>query len=212
LDAAPAGRAGVGDVQREPRHVSTADQRSPDLSIDARRDQRRILLAGARVLADDPEAGLQRIADEARVARPTVYHLYPTKDALLAAIGQEAAEEFTAALAHAGAAGDGAAATLTRLIRELARIGDDYPVVLCRPYADELGVPAARIDELIKDGQAAGELRGGVAPDVLRRALFGALSAALRPPRAPAEIDSDEIGTQIAMIVVDGMREKGAPA
>ena len=187
--------------------------RSADWSVDARRDQRRILLAGARVLADHPAASIQQVADEAQVARATAYRLYPTTDALLAAVGREAGTDFAAALKHARAAGDGAAATLGRLIRELARIGADYPIVLRGPLPDAGGL-ADGVEELIADGQAAGELRGDVASDVLRRVLFGALSAGLRPAHdpAPGETDSDEIGTQVAAIFVDGMREKGAPA
>lgn len=190
------------------------DPHAPARSVDARRDQRRILLAGARVLADDPGASMQQVADAALVARATAYRLYPATEALLAAISREAARDFAAALEHARAAGDGAAAVLARLIRELARIGSDYPVVLRGPLLEDAGGLASRVDELIADGQAAGDLRNDVAADVLRHALFGALSASLRLVRDPAlpEIDSDEIGTQVAAIVVDGMREKGAPA
>jgi AcrR family transcriptional regulator len=200
----------------EPYQLSlpARDADSPELRADTRRDQRRILLAAARVLADDPAASMQQVAEEARLARPTVYRSYPTTDALVEAIGQEAAREFTAALCHARAAGDGSAATLSRLIRELARIGADYPVVLQSPHAQHAGEFAARVDELIEDGQAAGELRGDVDSDVLRHALFGALSAGLRLARDPEQpqVDSDAIGTQIAAIVVEGMRAKGAPA
>jgi AcrR family transcriptional regulator len=169
---------------------------------------RRILLAAARVLADDPAASMQQVADEARVARLNLYRSYPTTKALVEAIGQDAAKEFAAALDHARAAGDGAAATLTRLIRELARIGADYPLVLQSPHTPDLDGVVASIDELIESGQAAGELRGDVASDVLRQALFGALSASLRLTRDPAlpQADSDAIGTQIAAIVVEGMR------
>ena len=185
-----------------------------DLGLDARRSQRRILLAAARVLADDPAASMQRVAEEAQVARPTVYRHYPTTETLVEAVCQEAAKEFDAALDHARAAGDGAAATLARLIRELARIGADYPIVLQSPHTQATGDLVVRVDELITDGQAAGELRGDVASDVLRHALFGALSAALRLARdpAPPPVDPDTIGTQIAAIIVEGMREKGAPA
>ena len=192
----------------------TPDPRPSDQNVDTRRDHRRILLAGARVLADDPTASMQQVADEAQVSRATAYRLYPTTEALLAALGREAAAEFARALEHARAAGDGAATTLARLIRELARIGADYPIVLRGPLPDDAGGLAAPVDELIKEGQAAGDLRGDVAPDVLRHALFGALSVSLRPTHEPAppDIDSDEVGMQIATIIVDGMREKGAPA
>ena len=80
--------------------------------------------------------------------------------------------------------------------------------MLQNPHTPDIDGLVARVDELIESGQAAGELRGDVAADVLRHALFGALSAALRLARDPAlpQPDSDEIGTQIAAIVVEGMR------
>lgn len=170
--------------------------------------QRRVLLAAARVLADDPAASMQQVADEARLARPTVYHCYPSTTALVEAIGHEAADDFAAALSHARAAGGGAAAVLARLIRELARIGADYPIVLQSPHTQDVDGLVARVDELIESGQAAGELRDDVASEVLRHAVFGALSAALRVVRdqAQPQADSDTIGTQIAAIIVEGMR------
>lgn len=170
--------------------------------------QRRVLLAAARVLADDPAASMQQVADEAHVARPTVYRCYPSTTALVEAIGHEAADDFAAALSHARAAGGGAAAVLARLIRELARIGADYPIVLQSPHTRDIDGLVARVDELIENGRAAGELRGDVAAEVLRHAVFGALSAALRVMRdqAQPQTDSDTIGTQIAAIIVEGMR------
>ncbi|MBS2535649.1 TetR/AcrR family transcriptional regulator [Catenulispora sp. NF23] len=194
--------------------ATPGDQPTPDLRADARRNQRRILLAAARVLADDPAASMQRVADEAEVARPTVYRRYPTKEALVEAIGAEAAGEFAAALDQAQAAGDDAAGTLARLIRELARIGADYPIVLQSAHTQDTAELVARVDELITRGQAAGELRADVASDVLRHSLFGALSAGLRLVRDPVrpQRGAEEVGAQIAAIIVEGMRKKGAPA
>lgn len=190
------------------------DPQAPDLRADARRNQRRILLAAARVLADDPAASMQRIADEAEVARPTVYRRYPTREALVEAIGREAVDEFAAAL-DAAQDEEGTAATLARLIRALARIGADYPIVLAGgTHAHDTAAVVERVDTLIVRGQAAGELRADVTSEVMRHALFGALTAGLRLARAEgaaghavaARSDPEAIGTQIAAIIVEGMR------
>lgn len=188
---------------------------APDLRADARRNQRRILLAAARVLADDPAASMQRIADEADVARPTVYRRYPTREALVEAIGREAVEEFATALDAAQGRDENAAATLTRLIRALARIGADYPIVLAGgTHAHDTAAVVERVDALIVRGQAAGELRTDVTSEVLRHSLFGALAAALRLARADSTTadavappsDPEAIGSQVAAIIVEGMR------
>ncbi|GAA2029884.1 hypothetical protein GCM10009839_31840 [Catenulispora yoronensis] len=195
--------------------AAAPDPQTPDLRSDARRNQRRILLAAARVLADDPAASMQRIADEAEVARPTVYRRYPTREVLIEAIGREAIEEFAAALDAAQDQDEDSAATLTRLIRALARIGADYPIVLAGgTHAHDTAAVVERVDSLIVRGQAAGELRADVTSEVLRHALFGALTAGLRLARADGPAadngasrpDPEAIGAQIAAILVEGMR------
>ena len=60
---------------------------------DARRNDRLVLEAAARVLAEDPRATIQRVADEAGVVRLTVYRRYPNRDALRRAIFETAAAE-----------------------------------------------------------------------------------------------------------------------
>lgn len=191
------------------------DPQAPDLRADARRNQRRILLAAARVLADDPAASMQRIADEAEVARPTVYRRYPTREALVEAIGREAVDEFVAVLDAARDEDEDAAATLGRLIRALARIGADYPIVLAGgTHAHDTAAVVERVDTLIARGQALGELRADVTSEVLRHALFGALAAGLRLARTDAtaggtiaaRTDPEAIGAQVAAIMVEGMR------
>jgi len=180
-----------------------------ELRVDARRNQKRILLAAARLLADDPTASIQRIADEAQVARPTVYRRYPTREALVEAIAQEAIGEFAAVLDQAEAVGEDAATTLGLLIRALARIAVDYPIVLESSHAHD-ATAVERVDELIARGQADGVVRTDVAAEVLRYTLFGALSASLRLTRDPSAkgLGAEEIGAQVAAIVVDGLRPR----
>ncbi|GAB2811525.1 hypothetical protein GCM10027176_15020 [Actinoallomurus bryophytorum] len=60
---------------------------------DALRNDRLILEAAARGLAEDPKATMQRIADEAGVARLTVYRRYHDREALRRAIFEAAAAE-----------------------------------------------------------------------------------------------------------------------
>jgi AcrR family transcriptional regulator len=183
-----------------------------ELRIDARRNQKRILLAGARVLATDPHASMQRIADEAEVGRPTVYRRYPTRDALVEAIAQDAITEFTAALDEAETDGGDAASALESLIRALTRIGADYPVIFESQTAHNAKPVVDRVEQLIVRGQAEGAVRADVTPEVLRYALFGALSACLRVARDPSTGASrrgtNEIAAQLAAIIVDGVRPR----
>jgi AcrR family transcriptional regulator len=68
---------------------------------DAERNNHHILTTAARVLAEDPGATLQRIADEAGVVRLTIYRRYRSREALRQAIYEAAAVQAKAAIADA---------------------------------------------------------------------------------------------------------------
>lgn len=195
------------------------------MRVDARRNQQRILLAAARLLADDPAVSFQRIADEAEVARLTVHRRYPSRDALVEAILGAAVAEFGEAIQEADSPSMDAADAIGHLIRSLARIGAKYPILLQvggtsdrRPARHETGQTEHdtsaiidRFDAVITRGQAEGTVRPDLAPETLRFSLFGALAMSLRLVRAGADdspLSAQEIGTQVAAIIVDGLRPR----
>ena len=106
------------------------DGPDPQLRSDARRNQRRILRAAARLLAVDPRATTQQIADAAEVGRQTVYRRYPTREALVEAIVAEAVAEFGVTLSQVTSGTTSGAEAVEQLIRSLARISADYPILL----------------------------------------------------------------------------------
>lgn len=204
-------------------------RRPAALRVDARRNQQRILLAAARLLADDPAVSLQRIADEAQVARLTVHRRYPSRDALVEAILGAAVAEFGEAMREADSPSTDAADAIGHLIRSLARIGAKYPILLQvgrtsdrQPAKHETGQTehdttaiVERFDAVIARGQADGTVRPDIAPETLRFSLFGALAMSLRLVRAGADdnpLAAEEIGTQVAAVIVDGLRPRTAGA
>ncbi|MFI9386884.1 TetR/AcrR family transcriptional regulator [Kutzneria sp. NPDC052558] len=68
------------------------------LRADSERTMRAILDAADRVLARDPAATLQQIADEAGVARTTVHRRFASREALLEALGQDMLEQMEAVI------------------------------------------------------------------------------------------------------------------
>jgi AcrR family transcriptional regulator len=186
----------------------------PELRVDARRNQRRILRAAARLLADDPAVSIQRIADEAEVARPTVYRRYPTKEALVQAILAEALDEFASALHDASSSPRDAATVLAQLIAALAQIGANYPVLLLSeaPYAPHgahgVDIPE-ELDALITRGQQERTIRSDLYPSVLRHSLFGSLAVSLRGARhGDLPLTTAQIAKQVAALLIEGARPR----
>jgi AcrR family transcriptional regulator len=68
---------------------------------DARRNVRRILDVTTELIAADPGVSMGRIAAGAEVSRATLYHHFPSRDALMDALTDESIGEVTTALVAA---------------------------------------------------------------------------------------------------------------
>jgi AcrR family transcriptional regulator len=198
------------------------DKTEPQLRSDARRNQQRILRAAARLLAADSGATNQQIADAAEVGRQTVYRRYPTRELLVEAIVSEAVAEFGATVTQVASHSASGADAVEQLIRALARIGADYPILLSgadgahetddhagQRTPDDRETLVGRFEAQIVRGQQDGSIRSDLAPAVIRHSLFGALSASIgHVERQPGgkRADPESIGEQVASLVMDGLR------
>lgn len=184
--------------------------------IDAQRNDQRILRAAARVLAEDPGATIQRIADEAGVARLTVYRRYANRDALRRSIFDTAAAEANQAIADALAAEDSPVACLRAVIIEMAAIAQRYPLLSVgtdlQPLPGEGRRPvpslASRVMQrellgLIRRGQDEGLLRTDLPAELLPQAIVGTLRITLRFARSLGT-DPDLAGVQVADLLLNG--------
>lgn len=184
----------------------------PDgLRADARRNYRSILEAAARVLAEDPAAGLQAVADVAEVSRPTIYRHFSTREDLVAAIRREAISQAQGRL-EAAAASDGPAAEgLETLIIELSEIVARYPLVasMTATETESEEKPPERFLEafgaLVARGRQDGTLRPDLQAETLAPITIGALSLAFADGRRRGA-DPREVGAEVAAIVLDGAR------
>jgi AcrR family transcriptional regulator len=183
---------------------------------DAQRNDRRILRAAARVLAEDPHATIQRIADEAGVVRLTVYRRYANRDVLRRAIFEAAAAEAQQAIAAALDTEPDPVACLRVIIIEMAAIAQRYPLLSVgtdlQPLPGEPRRPAPppvsramqqALLDLVRRGQAEGTLKGDLPAELLPQAIVGTLRITLRFARSLGT-DPELIGAQVADLLLHG--------
>jgi TetR/AcrR family transcriptional repressor of mexCD-oprJ operon len=187
-----------------------------DLRADARRNIRRVLEAAARVLAEDPAASVQEIADAAEVSRPTVYRHFSNREELIDAIHLEAMTQAREALDAAAASSKPAAAALERLILDLADIVASYPLLATligtKPKPKDHHRPPegflAAFDSLVARGRRDGTLRPDLRGEILGPGTVGALIMALKVGRLQG-LDPHDVGAEVAAIVLGGVRPAG---
>ncbi|MFG1809714.1 TetR/AcrR family transcriptional regulator [Streptomyces sp. NPDC049040] len=147
---------------------------------DARRSIDAILNATRIVLSQRPDANMEDIAAAAGVTRQTVYAHFPSRDALVAALVEVAAAEYTALLDDADLDTAPPVVALTRFLGAGWRFLDRYPLVqnaaaagIPRPENDPHDVVPPRLERLIRRGQRAGDFDASVPAGWLTAAVFG---------------------------------------
>ncbi|UWE07298.1 TetR/AcrR family transcriptional regulator [Actinacidiphila bryophytorum] len=147
---------------------------------DARRSIDAILNAARTVVSERPDASMEEIAAAAGVTRQTVYAHFPSRDALLAALVESAAAEYSALLDEAGLDTAPPAEALVRFLSAGWRFVDRYPLVLNatanlipRPEPDPHDVVPPRLERLIARGQQEGDFDPQTPASWLTAAVFG---------------------------------------
>jgi TetR/AcrR family transcriptional repressor of mexCD-oprJ operon len=164
--------------------MTTEHRPAEYLRADAARNLQRIVEVAARMLGDDPHAGMAAIAAAADVSRATVYRNFPTREALADAIRRQALEASVQALADCRLEEGTATEALRRLVASWLDVAERYSFsqIAGQPGlglgAEDREERRARMGEplmaLVARGQAAGEFSSDLAPEWAVRA-FGAL-------------------------------------
>ncbi|WP_242910808.1 TetR/AcrR family transcriptional regulator [Actinomadura terrae] len=148
---------------------------------DARRSIDAILDAARTVLGERFDAGMEEIATKANVSRQTVYAHFPSRDALIAALIERAAAEYSALLDAADLDTAPPAEALARFLDAGWRFLRRYPLLLDptatwvpRPEAnDPHEVVPPRLERLIRRGQCAGAFEDSLPAGWLAAAVIG---------------------------------------
>ena len=161
------------------------EQRPPEfLRADAARNLHRIVEVAARLLGDDPHAGMAAVAAAADVSRATVYRHFPTREVLVDAIQRQAVEHGERALVECRLDEGTAAEALHRLVGAWLDVAERYAFLQLANQGEPEAAGEARahrrrvlgepLSRLIERGQASGEFSTALPADWAARA-FGAL-------------------------------------
>jgi AcrR family transcriptional regulator len=153
----------------------------------ARTNRARILAAAREELSRDPAASLDEIARAAGVVRRTLYGHFPNRQALVAALAEEAAGSLGAALASARHEGDDPRTAMARMFLASWPVGDSYRTLIALGRRDlgEEGIRAAldparrEATAILERGQLDGSFPGHLPAPVLAQALEAFILALL---------------------------------
>lgn len=191
---------------------STGSRRSSPAEVeraDVLRNRGAILDAAVDVLADDPSASLSEVARRAGLGRATLYRHFPSREALRAAIRQEALSRARAALAGAALEDVPAREGVRRAAEVLVPLGMRFRVLLAEGADVDPGFIAARdvaLAPLLGLVARAAAERGaaGMNPAWTGLVLANLLVTAARAADAGV-IALDEAGDLVARTLFDGI-------
>jgi AcrR family transcriptional regulator len=172
-----------------------------------------ILATAAHLLAERRDASMSDIAVAAGVGRATLYRYFPTREALLNALADDALGEVAARIAAAGLDQVPVPEALQRLLRALLAVGDRYVILLDentalrgRDTADDAHQDVvAPMQTLFQRGQDDGTLRRDLDAAVLVQ-LFGGLVLAAINASLPRTLGVEQAATLTGSMFLDGAR------
>jgi AcrR family transcriptional regulator len=135
---------------------------------DARQSITAVLDAAIGALGERPDASMDEIARAAGVSRQTVYAHFPSRDALIDAVTEQASAEFTALYDSLDLEQASPVQALTRLLEAGWQIAARYPFLWLQPAVDpgkDAGRHAPVLDrmlDIVRRGQASGDFDASV--------------------------------------------------
>jgi AcrR family transcriptional regulator len=177
----------------------------PVSRADVQRNQQALLDAALALLSHDPDASMAEIAEASGLTRTTVYRHFPSREQLVRALFEHVSAEAIAAVEAIVADGLPAAAVLRRVAAEILALGAPYRFLERHQelVAEQLrrALPDDPLREWGRRAAAAGELRAGLSPDWLRRAV-GSLAVAAADEVAAGRWTPDEAARELGDTLV----------
>jgi TetR/AcrR family transcriptional regulator, mexCD-oprJ operon repressor len=167
-----------------------------------------ILEAAARTFASRGErANMDDVAEEAGVARATVYRYFPNRQQLLAELSRRAAESAHDRLVAARIDEVSIEEGVSRAVRAFVDVGDSFPVLLVeRSHGDESDdferLVATPLRQLLERGRSSGCIRDDIPAGWLAEALLGTIMNVMRYGR----LGRDDTVAAVTSVFLDGAR------
>ena len=165
--------------------MSNLGERS--IRADARRNVERVLQVTAALIASDPGVSMERVAAAAGLSRATLYHHFPSRDALMDALTDRSISEVAAALEAARPGEGGAGEAMERVLVAAWRVIGRYRGLVIVNQRLERAVLRTRLEPalaplraLIARGQASGEFDPEIPVEWLIGTLTDLIHAASR--------------------------------
>jgi TetR/AcrR family transcriptional repressor of mexCD-oprJ operon len=144
------------------------------------------------------------IAQATGVARGTIYRYFPTRQALLSAVLDQAVLEADRRLTQANLGAVPVAEGLARAVRALVALGDDYPVLVDQrlPTGGDIP-PFAAVVALVGRGRQASYLRTDLPLECPVQALYALVHAFLHA-REPAAAGPEDVSATALRLFLEG--------
>jgi AcrR family transcriptional regulator len=162
--------------------------------------------AAAHLVAGHQDATVGAIAQATGVARGTIYRYFPTRQALLTAVLDQALLNAERHLTQANLATVPVAEGLARAVRALVALGDDFLVLVRQRLLTGGDIPAfSAVVALLDRGRQGGELRSDLPLSCQVEALYALVHACLRASEL-ATAGAEDISATALRLFLEGSR------
>jgi AcrR family transcriptional regulator len=162
--------------------------------------------AAAQLVARHQDPTVGAVAQATGVARGTVYRYFPTRQALLTTVLDQALVEADHHLAQANLAAVPAMDGLGRAVRALVALGDDFLVLVDQRLLTGGDIPAfSAVVALLDRARQTGELRSDLPLECQVQALYALVHACLRASE-PTAMGPEDISATVLRLFLEGSK------
>lgn len=180
---------------------------------DAERNRESVMDHATRLLCDDPTIGMVEIASASGIGRATLYRHFPTREALIVAIMNQALVEAEQAIEASRLHEGTAAEALLRLVSAVIEIGDRYRFLMIQRTEETTEEQlrthqrervGAAVDALFKRGQDSGEFSPLLSPSWMTT-IVGGLIVTVVHEVVIGHLDQSQARALVAHAVLHGV-------